>query len=89
VITENTFNDTYDFDIGRRLSNLPYLRTLGDHINRRVLETERDTYSLVDPKFTCFPGCPRSFPQVRVTRLKCGLRVLCAGSLLRVVNAAT
>jgi hypothetical protein len=39
--TETTFNDTYDFDIGRRVSNLRYLRTLGDHINRRVLETER------------------------------------------------
>jgi hypothetical protein len=39
--TETTFNDTYDFGIGRRLSNLSYLRTLGDHINRRVLETER------------------------------------------------
>jgi hypothetical protein len=38
--TETTFNDTYDFDIGRRLSNLSYLRTLSDHINRRVLETE-------------------------------------------------
>jgi hypothetical protein len=35
--TETTFND---FGIGRRLSNLSYLRTLGDHINRRVLETE-------------------------------------------------
>ena len=30
----------YDFDIGRRLSNVRYLRTLADHINRRVLETE-------------------------------------------------
>jgi hypothetical protein len=40
--TETTFNDTYDFKIGRRLSNsnLSYLRTLGDHLNRRVLETE-------------------------------------------------
>ena len=38
--TETTFNDTYDFGIGRRLSNLSYLRTLGDHINHRVLETE-------------------------------------------------
>jgi hypothetical protein len=38
--TETTFNDTYDFGIGRRLSNLSYLRVLGDHINRRVLETE-------------------------------------------------
>lgn len=39
--TETTFNDTYDFGINRGLSNLTYLRTLGDHINRRVLETER------------------------------------------------
>jgi hypothetical protein len=39
--TETTFNDTYDFAVGRRLSNLSYLRTLGDHINRRVLDTER------------------------------------------------
>jgi hypothetical protein len=39
--TETTFNDTDDFGVGRRLSNLSYLRTLGDHINRRVLETER------------------------------------------------
>ncbi len=38
--TEITFNDTHDFGVGRRLSNLSYLRTLGDHINRRVLETE-------------------------------------------------
>jgi hypothetical protein len=38
--TETTFNDTSDFGIGRRLSNLSYLRTWGDHINRRVLETE-------------------------------------------------
>jgi hypothetical protein len=38
--TETTFNDTYDFGVGRRLSNLSYLRTLGDHINRRILDTE-------------------------------------------------
>ena len=35
--TETTFNDTYDFGIGRRLSNLSYLRTLGDHMNHRGL----------------------------------------------------
>ena len=39
--TETTFNDTYDFGINRGLANLRYLRTLGDHINHRVLETER------------------------------------------------
>jgi len=39
--TETTFNDTYDFGVGRGLRNFRYLRTLGQHINARVLETER------------------------------------------------
>jgi hypothetical protein len=39
--TETTFNDTYDFDISRNLGNLPRLRTLGRHINHRLLTLER------------------------------------------------
>ncbi len=39
--TETTFNDSYDFDIGRKLGNLPRLRTLGRHINHRLLTLER------------------------------------------------
>ena len=39
--TETTFNDTYDFGIGRSLGNLPRLRTLGRHINHRLLTLER------------------------------------------------
>jgi hypothetical protein len=39
--TETTFNDTYDFGVGRGLSNFRYLRTLGQHINTRLLETEQ------------------------------------------------
>jgi hypothetical protein len=39
--TETTFHDTYDFDIGRSLGNLPRLRTLGRHINHRLLTLER------------------------------------------------
>ncbi len=39
--TETTFNDTYDFEIGRNLGNLPRLRTLGRHINHRLLALER------------------------------------------------
>ena len=39
--TETTFNDTYDFDVGRALGNLPRLRTLGRHINHRLLSLER------------------------------------------------
>ncbi len=39
--TETTFNDTYDFEIGRNLGNLPRLLTLGRHINNRLLTLER------------------------------------------------
>jgi hypothetical protein len=39
--TETTFNDTYDFRIGRGLSNFVYLRTLGQRINARLLHLER------------------------------------------------
>jgi hypothetical protein len=39
--TETTFNDTYDFAIGRRLHNLPTLRAIGFQANRRLLAIER------------------------------------------------
>jgi hypothetical protein len=39
--TETTINDTYDFAIGRRLHNLPALRKIGFHANRRLLAVER------------------------------------------------
>ena len=39
--TETTFNDSYDFDIGRALGNLPRLRTVGRHVNHRLLSLER------------------------------------------------
>lgn len=39
--TETTINDTGDFDIGRRLCNLPALRAVGNHANRRLLDVER------------------------------------------------
>lgn len=42
--TETTFNDTYDFGVGRGLRNFRYLRTLGQHINRRLLEAERTAH---------------------------------------------
>jgi hypothetical protein len=38
--TETTINDTYDFDIGRALSNLPALREIGFAANRRLLRVE-------------------------------------------------
>jgi hypothetical protein len=84
--TETTFNDTYDFGIGRRLSNLSYLRTLGDHINRRVLETESladdcglapaQLADLVQPTQTAdgLPAPALKFGQPRVTAV---LNALC------------
>ena len=38
--TETTINDTYDFAIGRALSNLPALREIGFAANRRLLRVE-------------------------------------------------
>jgi hypothetical protein len=38
--TETTINDTYDFAIGRSLSNLPALREIGFAANRRLLSVE-------------------------------------------------
>ena len=39
--TETTINDTYDFEIGRRLHNLPALRKVGFSANRRLLDVQR------------------------------------------------
>jgi hypothetical protein len=39
--TETTINNTWDFDIGKRLQNLPGLRQIGLQANRRLLETEK------------------------------------------------
>ena len=39
--TETTINNTRDFGIGKRLSNLPALRRLGFRANRRLLDVQR------------------------------------------------
>ncbi|MCL5445594.1 MAG: hypothetical protein M1121_06010 [Actinobacteria bacterium] len=39
--TETTINNTRDFDIGRRLHNLPALRGIGFMANRRLLDVQR------------------------------------------------
>lgn len=39
--TETTINDTRDFDIGRRLVNLPALREVGFQANRRLLHVQK------------------------------------------------
>lgn len=45
--TETTFNDTYDFGIGRSLGNLARLRTLGRNVNHRLLTLERTSHHCV------------------------------------------
>ncbi len=39
--TETTINDTRDFGIGKRLTNLPALREIGTSANRRLLGVQR------------------------------------------------
>ena len=39
--TETTINDTRDFGIGKRLTNLPALRAVGFGANRRLLDVQR------------------------------------------------
>jgi len=39
--TETTINNTRDFDIGKRLYNLPALREVGFRANRRLLDVQR------------------------------------------------
>jgi hypothetical protein len=46
--TETTINDTYDFAIGRRLTNLPALRRIGFAANRRLLDVQRLSHNPAD-----------------------------------------
>jgi hypothetical protein len=46
--TETTINDTWDFNIGRRLTNLPALREIGFHANRRLLGIQRLSHDPID-----------------------------------------
>ena len=39
--TETTINDTRDFGIGKRLTNLPALREIGLSANRRLLGAQQ------------------------------------------------
>src|ERR1035437_6146161 len=60
--TETTINNTRDFDIGKRLVNLPALREIGFKANRRLLGVQRldhdpiigarDLHTLTDPVTT-------------------------------------
>jgi hypothetical protein len=45
--TETTINDARDFDIRKRLHNLPALRQVGFQANRRLLDTERISHDCI------------------------------------------
>ena len=44
--TETTINDTYDFEVGRKLKNLPALRKVGFQANRRLLRVQRISHDV-------------------------------------------
>ncbi|WP_207974744.1 hypothetical protein, partial [Parafrankia sp. BMG5.11] len=46
--TETTINDTRDFGIGKRLINLPALRRVGFHANRRLLDVQTISHDPTD-----------------------------------------
>ena len=43
--TETTINDPKDFGVNKSLKNLPYLRTIGLNINRRLLDVQRVSHN--------------------------------------------
>ena len=45
--TETVINDTYDFDVGRRLKNLDDLKQIGFAANRRLLGVERLSHDAI------------------------------------------
>jgi DNA-binding transcriptional ArsR family regulator len=45
--TETTINNSYDFGIGKRLSNLPKLRAIGFAANRKLVEVERLSHDCI------------------------------------------
>ena len=45
--TETTINNTYDFYIGKNLRNLPALRRIGFHANRRLLQVQRISHDCI------------------------------------------
>ena len=46
--TETTINDTWDFRIGKRLTNLPALRQIGFTANRRLLAVQKLSHNPID-----------------------------------------
>lgn len=71
--TETTINDTYDFNIGRRLCNLDELKSLGFAANRRLLGVQRLSHdcSIGAENFADL-NRPRCVDQQRASALRFG-----------------
>jgi hypothetical protein len=69
--TETTINNTWDFNVGKRLVNLPQLRQIGFQANRRLLEVERITHDcmLAEEAFQQL-NRPRQVDQQRASALR-------------------
>ncbi len=69
--TETTINNTYDFDIGKSLHNLPKLREIGFAANRQLLEVERLSHDcmLAEETFQALNG-PITAGQQRASGLR-------------------
>ena len=64
--TETVVNDTYDFDVGRRLKNLEALKAIGFTANRRLLGVQRISHD-------CSIGSER-FEDLHASRIVAGQR---------------
>ena len=64
--TETVINDTYDFDVGRRLKNLDDLKQIGFAANRRLLGVERLSHDATIGAETL--GCRGLVPAVAARR---------------------
>ncbi len=71
--TETTINNTRDFDIGKRLHNLPALREVGFRANRRLLDVQRISHdcSIGEYGFHAFQR-PRVVGDQRASALRFG-----------------
>jgi len=71
--TETTINNTRDFDIGKRLHNLPALREVGFKANRRLLDVQRISHdcSIGEHGFHAFQR-PRVVGDQRASALRFG-----------------
>jgi hypothetical protein len=70
--TETTVNNTYAFNIGKRLPNLPRLRQIGFQANRRRLEVEKISHDcmLAEEAFQQMHR-PRRVDQQRASAQRC------------------